>query len=554
MKKAKPAVWLVSKIKKRVPGMILMNAAHVIHALLGVWMALGMRNVIDAAVAGNRQGFLSACLIQCAMVGGMLVCQFIYRHLRDRLHAELDWDWKRQLFHRLLSGDFEETAKYHTGELLNRLNNDVRTVDDTLVNVIPNLLAMACRLVGALVVLLTLDPVFALIALVIGIGAILATGLFRSKLRGIQKRISQQDGRVSGFLQEMLENLLMVQALDVAPEVERRADDLMQTRYDLQRKRKNLSLTASTGVSLLSRCAMLLALIWCAFRLLHGKMSFGGLTAVTQLMNQLRTPFVGLSGILPQYAAMQASVDRLMELDGIAAEENAEETEAAALYQQLCAIEAKNLSFAYDREQVLREVSFRIPKGSFCVITGQSGAGKSTILKLLLGIYRKSDGELQFVCEDGTVDVDRRTRKVFAYVPQGNLLLSGTIRENLCITRPNATEEEIERAVFISGMDVFLPGLPQGLDTVLGESGAGLSEGQAQRLSIARAVLSQAPILLLDEATSALDAETEKLVLERIKTLPNTTCIAVTHKQAPMDCCDWILEVGESSCSLKLNK
>ena len=542
MKKAKPGLWLVSKIKKRVPGMILMNAAQVLQALLGVWLALGMRNVIDAAVAGNREVFFRFCLLQCAMVGGVLICQFVHRYFRDRLHAELDRDWKRQLFHKLLRGDYKSVSDYHTGELLNRLNNDVRTVDDTLLNVIPNLLGMGCRLIGAMVVLIALDPVFGLIALAIGVGAVLVTGLFRTKLRSIQKRISQEDGRVSGFLQEILENLLMVQALDVAPEVERRADAYMQTRYELQRKRKNLSLTASTGVSLLSRSATLLALFWCAFRLLSGKMSFGSLTAVTQLMSQLRTPFVGLSGILPQYAAMQASLERLMELDDISGEEDAGE-ETADLYQKLCAIEAKGLCFTYDREQVLRDVSFQIPKGSFCVITGESGVGKSTILKLLLGIYQKSGGLLQLVCEDEAVHIDRHTRKMFAYVPQGNLLLSGTLRENLLLAKPDATEEQINKAIYISAMDLYLPQLPQGLDTLLGEDGIGLSEGQAQRLAIARAVLSGAPILLLDESTSALDAQTEQIVLQRIRELSGRTCIAVTHREAALAYSDYRIDL-----------
>ena len=173
----------------------------------------------------------------------------------------------------------------------------------------------------------------------------------------------------------------------------------------------------------------------------------------------------------------------------------------------------------------------------------------------LLGMITPGDLQYCFFCNGGAeTPVDATTRSLFAYVPQGNLLLSGTIRENLCITRPGATEDEINQAVLASGMDAFLPTLPLGLDTVLGESGAGLSEGQAQRLSIARAVLSQAPILLLDEATSALDAETEKLVLQRLKNLPNKTCIAVTHKPAPMEQCDWILEVGESGCTLRNNK
>ena len=184
-----------------------------------------------------------------------------------------------------------------------------------------------------------------------------------------------------------------------------------------------------------------------------------------------------------------------------------------------------------------------LPKSAFAVITGPSGMGKSTLLKLILGIFRPEQGSIYLNCGEGAQPLDRSTRRLFAYVPQSNLLLSGSIRENLTIVRPQASEEEIRQAVYVSAMDEYLPGFPNGLDTVLGESGAGLSEGQAQRLAIARAVLGGAPILLLDECTSALDEETERKVLQRLRALKNRTCIAVTHRPAAIALCDWRLHV-----------
>ena len=215
------------------------------------------------------------------------------------------------------------------------------------------------------------------------------------------------------------------------------------------------------------------------------------------------------------------------------------------MYRNMTAIEAEDLSFSYDRDQIFRNSAFSLPKGVFATITGPSGIGKSTLLKLLLGVFRPESGRLYLRGEGEDVLLDRSTRRLFAYVPQGNLLLSGTIRENLTIVRPEATEEGLAQAIYVSNMDAFLPQLPQGLDTPLGESGAGLSEGQAQRLAIARAVLGGAPVLLLDECTSALDAETERTVLQRLKALPDRTYIAVTHRAAAMELCDWRLEVED---------
>lgn len=537
-------IWIWRQIRRRVPGVLLLTAAEIGHALFSVFFALGSRGVIDSAVAGQKAAFVSAGFRQAGIILGILICLTAVRHLRERLRADLERDWKGQLLHGLLQGEYAEVSRYHSAELLNRLNNDVTKVNDGILSVLPRTASMATRLMAAVVVLGVLDLKFTVLVALLGILVITATGLMRRRLKDLNKQVSEHDGRVSGFLQETMEKLLMVQAMDVSGEVESRADKLMQQRYQIQRKRKNISLVTNTGISLMSYGSGFLALLWCAWRLLQGQMSFGSLTAVVQLVSQLQAPFVNLSGVLPQYLAMVASAERLMELQAIPGEPAPAAQSPESLYENMQAIAAEGITFSYDRDQVLQDAAFMLPKGAFAVITGPSGMGKSTLLKLLLGIFKPERGTVYLKCSEGNLPLDRSTRGLFAYVPQSNLLLSGSIRENLTIVKPDATEAEIRQAVYVSAMDAYLPGLPQGLDTVLGENGAGLSEGQAQRLAIARAVLGGAPILLLDECTSALDEETERTVLQRLRSLEGRTGIAVTHRPAAVALCDWHLEVS----------
>ena len=543
--KTSPMLWILKRIRGRIPGILLMTAAQVGQAVLSVLFALGSRGVIDSAIAGEPEAFFRACLRQGAIIAGILLCLTVLRHLRDRLAADLERDWKRKLLHGLLHGDYAAVSAYHSAELLNRLNNDVNKVNDGVLSILPNAAALVTRLVVAVAVLGTMDARFTLLIAALGAVVVTATAMMRRRLKELNKRVSEHDGKVSGFLQETMEKLLMVQTMDVSREVERRADVLLNERYAIQRRRKNVSLVTNTGISLMSYGAGFLALVWCSWRMLQGQMSFGSLTAVTQLVSQLQAPFVNLSGVMPQYTAMIASGERLMELEQIQGEPAPAARSPEEMYRGMEAIHAEDLTFSYDRDQILVDAEFSLPKGAFAVITGPSGIGKSTILKLLLGVFRPERGNLFLRGGEGMQTLDRSTRKLFAYVPQGNLLLSGTLRENLTIVRPDASEEEIRQAVTVSAMDDFLPQLPRGLDTVLGESGAGLSEGQAQRLAIARAVLGGAPVLLLDECTSALDGDTEERVLKALKALPGRTCIAVTHRPAAIALCDWRLEVGD---------
>lgn len=544
MKRASSILWMIKHIRKHIPTLVLMVVVDVVQALFWVIFALGTQQVIDTAVSADRSAFLQACLQQGVISAVLIVSLALFRHLKEKLNARLDRSWKKHILHILLHAEYEEVSAYHSGELVNRLSNDIRVMNDGLLSALPNLASLITRLVAALMVLLGMMPGFGLGIIGAGVLVLVVTALMRRKLKELHKRVSQADGMVAGFIQEALEKLLLVQAMDIGDEIEKRADAHLDSRYKVQMLRKNVSLVANTGVSIFAYVTSFVALVFCAYLLLNGRMSFGELTAVTQLVTQLRAPMVNLSGIFPQYVAMAAAAERLMELDALGAKKDPECLDRDGLYNTMASVGAEGLSFCYDRDIVLSEAEFSLPKGAFAVVTGLSGVGKSTVLKLLLGIWKPKSGRLYLEDENGgRISLDRSTRGLFAYVPQGNLLFSGTLRENLLVVKPQATEEEIQRAAYVSAMEEYLAQLPEGLDTVLGENSAGLSEGQAQRLAIARAILGDAPILLLDEATSALDAATEALVLERIRALPGKTCIAVTHRPAAVKLADWEIRI-----------
>ena len=554
MKKESALSWLYNKIKKRIPALMLMTASNVGTAFLGVMFALGTKNVINSAVSGSKSELIRAAVLQLLIIAGILLFSTLFRFLHARLAALMDMDWKHKLGDEILHSDYSRISKYHSGELLNFLNNDARIINDGLLATIPGFAGMVTKLISVVIVLMTLEPVFTLILLALGILVCIATGIARHYLKNMNKAVSASEGRVSAFFQEAFEKLIVVRSRNVEDEVVRRGEKVMQERYALQKKRMAVSVTANSSISALGYLTGFAALVWCAFRLSSGIMTFGELTAVTQLAAQLQAPFVNLSGVIPRYIAMSSAAERLMELENCCVTEACGNEETEADLTGLKSIEAENVSFAYDREEVFKKCSFSVPAGSFTVITGPSGIGKSTVLKLMLGIFKPSDGMIELKTTEGDIPVSLETRKAFAYVPQGNLLFSGTVRDNLILTNPEASEEQISEAVRVSCMDKFLHELPQGLETVLGENAQGLSEGQAQRLSIARAVLSGAPVILLDEATSALDADTEKQVLENIKALPGRTCIAVTHRPAAAEMADMQLRFVQHRIESEIKK
>lgn len=537
--------WLLRRNKRQLPLLVLLLLANAGSSILSVFFALGTKGVINGAISGERDIFLRACLIQFCLVVSILLLATLKRYLGPKLTDDLDKAWKQKLFRGLLQGEYAAVSKYHSGELINRLNNDIRTLNDGLVGAIPNLVAMVVRLVAAMATLFVMEPKFTAVLVVIGVAAVFVTGIVRKMLKKLHRKASEAEGRVLSFLQESLEKVMVVQAMDLSEQVEKRSDELLAQRYQICRTRRKVSLAANTGVSVMFYLCGFIALAWCSYGLFCHTMSFGALTAVTQLVSQLQAPFTNLSGFLPKVTAMTVAAERIMELEQIPKQEDTAIEDVWQCYESMTGFEAKDLNFAYEEDNILEDTNFTLPKGCFAAITGPSGIGKSTLLKLMLGIYVPQSGGVYLKTKENEQRLGRGTRRLFAYVPQGNVLFSGTIRENLLMIRENATEDELREAIYVSAMDQFLDQLPEGLDTVIGEHGEGLSEGQAQRVSIARAILSGAPVLLLDEATSALDGETETKVLQRVCQMKNRTCIAVTHRPAALEQADYQLCVEQ---------
>ena len=282
-----------------------------------------------------------------------------------------------------------------------------------------------------------------------------------------------------------------------------------------------------------------------SYGILKGTMTFGTVVAIVQLVNQLQSPVVGVTSVLPSFYGMLASAQRLMEISEIS-KDNAE-CDTNITYDDFVRIKAEGVTFGYSGETVISNADFSVEKGEFIGIKGPSGAGKSTVFKLITGIYEANDGNIYVETEKG-VRFCRATRHLFSVVPQGNMLFSGTVRENITLLSPDATEDEIRKAITDACAE-FVYDLEKGLDFVLGEDGGGISEGQAQRLAIVRALLGNGKILLMDESTSALDDESERRLLDNLKNRDDLTIMFITHRQSVLDCCDREIKVFEGKIS-----
>ena len=538
-------------IKNRIPALVLMTVANSAVAVLSVFFALGSRNIIDVAVSGQWDGFKKACAMQFALIVSILFSLFLFRYLRERLSSEIDRDLKKIFLNSAINSEYNKTSEYHSGELINRVSNDIRILIEGFFATIPGLFSMVIKIVFAFFALWKIQRQFAYFVLVSGVFVVILTAAMRYSLKTLHKKVSKADGAVTSFLQEIFEKLLIVQAMGAEDEIEKRADGLLKDRFDLQMKRKNFSLVANISINSLSYIGSFAALVWCAAGILNGMTTFGELTAVIQLMAQIQNPVANITGVIPQYVAMVAAWERLDEIFTLDRKKETGDVDALIAYDEMQSICCRDLTFTYDRDVVFDKAAFEVKKGSFVTIKGSSGIGKSTLLKLMLGIYKPEDGKFFLKKQDGEIAVDNLQKGIFCYVPQGNLLLSGTIKDNLLLSHPQADEQMLKKAIYVSCMDEYLPGLPDGLDTVLTENSGGLSEGQAQRIAIARAVLSGAPILLMDEITSALDVETERKVLQRIKSLDNVTCFIVTHRPVPEEYCDVTLEIENGKIIMK---
>lgn len=538
--------WLTAICKKQIPMIAFIVFVNVVHGVTSVAFANFSKRVIDGATEYKSLDYVIKFAF--ALLGVVLlqmVLSLLRTGLADRCKGRIDILLKRHLLDVIIEKDYTSVSKYHSGDLQNRLFNDINIVSDSFTKIVPNAVFFVTKLLSSLIYLIIIDKIFALVFVVGGIIVFIVTRSFRKTLKRLHKKVQETEGKTRSFIQEFVTNLLAVKAFSVEEKMQKHTDELQEENFKAFMKRRNFSIFANTGLGTVFNVGSVFAIAFGAYRILIGAMTYGTVTAMIQLVNQVQSPFVSLSGIVPQYFSGIASAERLMEIETLPdeADINKQSFDKDELYESLKSITFDNISFKYDRDIILNSTSYTVNKGDFVAIIGISGIGKSTLLKLLLGMFRVQEGEILLNTSNGSISVDKNTRKLFAYVPQGNMILSGTIRDNLTFINENATNEEIQQAIEISCAKQFIEELPDGLDTVIGEKGLGLSEGQIQRLAIARSILSKSPVLLLDEATSALDEKTEKQFLTNLKAIKNVTCIIVTHKKSALDICNKTIQI-----------
>lgn len=546
MKREDARKW-IWKSAAKVRGLLVLSVlGSAVDSVCAVSLSLCAKYVIDAAQRGDMAALVRAGAAAAAVILLHLALHMLNKDLQVRIAGRFEMRLKNTAFATLLEKAYSAVSDHHSGELMTRLTADVTVVSDNFATLLPSVAAMLARLVCAFAVIAALDYRFACVLAAVGLVLFLGTRLFRGKIKKMHRAVQESDGRLRSFLQEALENLLAVQVFGAYDRTNAEAQARGEENYTAKLKRNRWSILANTGFSAVFSGGFLFALLWSGVRLCTGSITFGTLTALLQLVNQVQMPVSNLSGIMPKYYAMLASAERLMELSSLPDDTALNPPcEKQALWDSFTGLHLRDVSFSYGRNPVLQDVQLSLPRGEFAVLSGISGIGKSTLFKLLLGVLKPDAGAVEIETAAGALSADKTTRALFSYVPQGNLLFSGTVRENLCFVKADATEEEIDRAVRVSCADEFLRELPEGLDTRLGEGGRGLSEGQMQRLAVARAVLTDAPVLLLDEATSALDAQTERRLLQNLKALPGKTCLLISHKTAAFDVCDRVLELRE---------
>ncbi len=511
----------------------------------GVSFALISRHVLDVATKKETGDIwlYSGLLIAALLVQVLL--DLVGGYLGTVIAGRMDIRLKEQVLTALFRKRWQDVSGYHSGDLMNRFTGDGHVVVGALSTLIPRTVSFTTRLIACVAVLFTLDWRFTLIMLCLAAVILGAYRLYGRKAKALHRRCQETEGNARAYMQESVENWMVIKAFEGDGTVRRRLGTLLRTHFAQQRRRARWSQTASAALRLVFSGSYYVSLAWGAFQLAEGALTYGTLMAFMQIILQIRMPMVNMSGVLPQYYHMLASAERLLELLELPDEPRTGALPADTA-DRLQSLRVTDVSFAYDPEHpVLTGASLEVRKGEFVALAGFSGIGKSTLFKLLLGFYPPDAGTVELVTDRGTVPLGADTRPLFAYVPQQNMLLSGTVGENIALFCAGADTDALWQAAEVADIAQAIRQLPQGMDTPLGERGVGLSEGQLQRLAIARAVLSGAPILLLDEVTSSLDEDTEERVLRNLRRLPGRTCLCISHRPAALTLCDRVIRVED---------
>ncbi len=544
----KTFAWLWDVTGSRKAYILILTLIQAVQGGMGALFALFLRAVVDSAAARDAASFRRSVILMAALVLVQLGVGFMIRWLHELAKTDMENAFKQRLVDNIMHKDYADVSATHTAEWLNRLTNDTTVVAGGATEILPGLAGTVVRLISALVMIIALDRWFFYILIPGGILLVFLTCAFRGVLKRLHKSIQESDGRLRIFLQERISNLMVIKAFTAERQTGEGARQAMNAHKAARLRRNRFSNAANVGFYAAMQGMYLIGIVYCAHGIMTGRVTYGTLTAVMQLIGQVQGPFANISGYLPRFYAMMASAERLMEIEGYADDEAPmAKEEIRKLYDGMESIGLRGAFFTYRTDEapvVLENMSMEIRRGETVAFIGHSGCGKSTVLKLFLCMYPLDQGERYIRSAGQAEPLTARHRRLFAYVPQGNALMNGTIRDIVSFAEPRAASdtERLKRALLIACADEFV----EDVDSALGERGSGLSEGQMQRIAVARAIFSDAPILLLDESTSALDEETEKRLLENLRTLTDKTVIIVTHRKAALSICDRVIRFGEN--------
>ena len=513
---------------------------------LALAASLVTKNLINEVLGGKISAAAVALYVFLGLSG--IAVSALNRRLSAKISLRVNNEIRADVFGKFISTTWEEVSAFHSGDLLNRINGDVSTVADSVIGWIPSVTIKSAQFIGAIAIICYYDAAMALLSLISIPAAALISSLLLRKMRSYGTKIREAGSELMSFFEESLQNIQTVKAFGLSQSLDGRLAQLQKIYYDTSLEYNALSVKVTSGMSVMGLFVSYLCMGWCIFRLFTGAIDIGTMVLFIQLSSYLSSSISSLISSVPTVISATVSAGRIISVLNLPREEEDESLAAREIadFGEAPEIEFRDVSFGYKNGgKVFSEVNLTVAPGEFAAFVGPSGGGKTTLLRLLLGLVKPQSGKATLSAKGKTTEISSATRRIFTYVPQEKAMFSGTVAEMLRLFSPEATDEEINAALKAACAYDFVAALPEGINTPLGERGAGFSEGQNQRLAIARAVLRKAPVLLLDEATSALDLETERRVLENITALcRGKTLIVMTHRESVLPLCDSVYRIS----------
>ena len=522
----------------------------VVSTSLGLISSVASKYLIDI-ITGYKTEQLS--LMLAVMIGSSifnLTFKSVINRISTRLSIYINNDIQADIFDKIIDSDWLAMSKFSNGDIMNRFNSDVSTVSSNAISWLPTIIIAAYNFMATFLVLWHYNPIMALISFASAPFMLLMSKFLIRRQRDYQKKVREMSSKMMTFEVETFYNFDTIKSFGIADQYSGRMREWQEKYKDVSLKYNMFAIQSNIFLSVLGLIVQMLAFLYCLWLLWTGAITYGTMTLFLQQRTSLSNAFNNVVMIVPNFLNSSVSAHRIRELVELPREVHIPDSSELEEYaEEGFTVRMSDVNFAYlEDSKVITDSEFIAQPGEIVALVGPSGEGKTTMIRLILGLVRPQDGAVEIVTRDGfSVEANANTRPLFAYVPQGNTMLSGTIADNMRMVKPEATDEEIIDALKISCAWDFIEKMPEGINSIVRERGRGLSEGQGQRVAIARAILRDAPILLLDEATSALDVTTERQVLRNIvQKKPNKTCIVTTHRPSVLNLCQRVYRVMET--------